>query len=409
MTSQESGLSQRVVRRERERGYTLILLAGAGAVLIAFTGLAVDVGSMELQKRRMQAAADAGAVGGILEILRGNTTSYDTYAKNDTAAQGFTDGANSTVVRVSAPPSSGAYVGKPGYVEVAISRPQNAYFMPILGIGPVTVNARSVAGPGSSGACVWVLDPSAAGAYHTDGQTTLTAACGMRVNSSDPVAIDNQGSTTMQNKIVVRGNYSNQGTLSPSPLLGAPAARDPLAGMAVPLQPGAPSGNTATVLQPGYYSSGIHIGASANVTLAPGLYYLNGDLWVGQDAQLTGTGVTVYLSGQVYGNHASVNLVAPTASGGGAIEGILIWSTLSGPSSQCVRLESDSALTLTGVVYCPQSQVYLESHSAGVAPYTEIVAKTVSFIGSTTHMAINADYSSLSHGNPIKDAALLAE
>ena len=397
-------------RKSKEAGYTILLLAASATVLFAFTGMGVDVGYLQLQKRRMQVAADAGAVAAAQELLRGNTTSYGTYAKNDASANGFTDGSNSTTVIVNNPPTSGAYSGLSSYVQVFVEQPQNTYFMRILGFNSVNEGAQSVAALGNSGACVYLLDPSMRGAYHSDGGTSLTADCGMKVNSSDSLAIDNQGSTTMQGAISVVGGYSNQATLSPTPSTGTPAITDPLARMAAPSQPGAPVGNSAILLHPGYYNSGINIGQNAIVTMAPGLYYLNGNLSVGQAALLTGSGVTIYLTGQLYGNTAQLNLSAPTASSAGAIEGIVVWSTLTGgPSAQCVRLESNTQLTLTGVVYCPQSQVYIESHSVGYAAYTQIVAQSLDFRGSTSTLTIHADYSSLLNGNPIKDIAALAE
>ena len=60
-------------RRNREKGSILMLGAVAIFVVMAFAGLALDASYMYFHKRAMQTAADAGAYGAALELLRGNT------------------------------------------------------------------------------------------------------------------------------------------------------------------------------------------------------------------------------------------------------------------------------------------------------------------------------------------------
>ena len=50
--------------RRRERGFVLVLLAGASVVLFACLGLAVDVGRMYIAKNEAQSYADAAALAG---------------------------------------------------------------------------------------------------------------------------------------------------------------------------------------------------------------------------------------------------------------------------------------------------------------------------------------------------------
>ena len=66
-------VSHRRHRRNRERGSILILAGLTIFVLLAFAGLALDASYTYFHKRAMQVAADAGAYGGALELLRGNT------------------------------------------------------------------------------------------------------------------------------------------------------------------------------------------------------------------------------------------------------------------------------------------------------------------------------------------------
>jgi Flp pilus assembly protein TadG len=65
--------SNRVLHRLRhgERGVAAIMMAILFAVFIAFAGMVLDGGRIYFEKRRMQAAADAAAYGGALELRRG--------------------------------------------------------------------------------------------------------------------------------------------------------------------------------------------------------------------------------------------------------------------------------------------------------------------------------------------------
>ena len=78
----------RSLRRE-SRGVVIIVTALVFPVLVAFLGLALDVGMMYDYKRRQQNAADAGALGGAHELWRGNTGHVTTSAKADTSRNGF--------------------------------------------------------------------------------------------------------------------------------------------------------------------------------------------------------------------------------------------------------------------------------------------------------------------------------
>ncbi len=58
---------------ENEHGQTMIQLALALIVLLGFVALAIDLGSGYLERRRMQNAADAGALAGAYAICDGRT------------------------------------------------------------------------------------------------------------------------------------------------------------------------------------------------------------------------------------------------------------------------------------------------------------------------------------------------
>jgi hypothetical protein len=70
-------------------------------------------------KRRLQTAADAGALAGAHEIHRSNREGIKSAALYDAKQNGFeADAETDSVVTVNNPPTEGRYAGNPGYVEV---------------------------------------------------------------------------------------------------------------------------------------------------------------------------------------------------------------------------------------------------------------------------------------------------
>src|SRR5260370_5645584 len=87
-------------RRLQQRGSILLVATLGFSVLFGFMGLALDAGYMYYQKRRMQTAADAGALAGAQELLRNSSATYATVpsaALKDTTFNGFANAADVTV------------------------------------------------------------------------------------------------------------------------------------------------------------------------------------------------------------------------------------------------------------------------------------------------------------------------
>lgn len=414
--------------RAREKGFTMIMFVASSTVMLGFVGLAIDVGFEMHQKRHMQTAADAAVISAAYELMHGTTYSV-TAAQNDASLNGFTNGSNGTTVTVSNPPTSGSYAGDSSYVQVVIAQPQPTFFLRVFNYNSMAVSAKATAqiGGGSGGACIFLLHPTFQGAYYTDGGTTVTSTCGMKVNSNDSQkAINNQGSTTMAGTIQVVGGVTNQGTLSPTPSQITGPVTDPLASLAVPTTSGltvranSTTSLTGTVtINPGVYNGGISIGQGANVTMNPGLYYLNnGGLFLTQ-ASLTGSGVTIFLTGSqgttpvLADSVSTMTLSAPTSSAGGAIEGILFFLDRNSAYANLnwgIDIQSNGVNKFEGVLYFPTSGVLWQSQSsASIGNYTIIVAQNLRIDGSGTRLSVNSNYSSLTHGNPLKGSITLAE
>src|SRR5690606_17810195 len=134
-------------RRSPKRGQALVIFVCAFALMAGMLGLVLDGGRVYLEKRRAQAAADAGAAGAVQEMRRGlrdHALNIRPAAVNDTGLMDYTD-TNSTIT-VNNPPASGDSAGNSDFVEVIVAKTVPTTFMRIFGPSLSTVRARAVAG-----------------------------------------------------------------------------------------------------------------------------------------------------------------------------------------------------------------------------------------------------------------------
>ena len=141
-------------------------------------------------------------------------------------------------------------------------------------------------------------------------------------------------------------------------------------------------------MSPGYYSGGVNIGAST-VTMNPGTYYLaGGNFYVANNATVTGTGVTIYLSPTAITNNAtypesnaaisiqSASSVTLSAPSGGTYAGLLFY--VDSQNSAAVQFGNNPQLKLTGTLYAPASQVDVTGFGGQtVSIGTQIIADTM--------------------------------
>ena len=108
-----SSFSRKVTRlfkklKSDKRAIMLPLFALMFAAMMAFLGLLFDGGRMYFEKRRMQVAADAGARGGALELIRDDASTYmESGGRDDTALnQDFHFGPGTVTVYTRAAPNT---------------------------------------------------------------------------------------------------------------------------------------------------------------------------------------------------------------------------------------------------------------------------------------------------------------
>lgn len=411
-------------RKGGEEGQTLVLVALALVVLCGFLGLAIDVGQLRASEMKLQAAADAAAIAGALEIAQcGGATDcaqMQTSAQQALVENGLTgsklvmqcaSGSGNLVLTLNNGPcalgSSDPNQNDPGYVEAVVTEKETTTFAGLFGIRTVSLSARSEAGLTDSNFCFYVApDNNHTGSLTLNSGGHLAANCGI---IDDGALTTNSGSHESATAFDYNGTYTNNGgILSPSPTRHSPVA-DPLSYLQAPTKPSGSCpqetlSNHGNVLNPGCYS-GITINSGGDLTLNPGTYYLTGNFIPNSGTTVTGTGVTLYFTNgaSFIGNSGStVTLVAPTS---GSYTGILFFQD---PKDQTeFILDSGSKSTWEGAIYVPGATIDINS-GGNAAAYTIVVADSA-IIDSGAKFSIGNDYSSLHGKSPIKSAAVLAQ
>ena len=396
----------------------MVLTAIGLIALCAVAGLAGDVGYFFDYRRRMQTAADAAALAGAEQLRRDNKIAPAAQAA--AATDGFTDAAD---VAVHSPPLSGQYAGNPSYVEAIISQTRPSLFMGVLGFQSARVSARAVAGMQDAPTCVYALGSTGTGLSMNGSSSTLSAACGIVVNSSDAGALDAGSGSVFATSAAITGTYSGScNTTDPSGCrTGVPAEPDPLATRADPQFSGCDFGEPnpvkinggVTTLNPGVYCNGIAITAGASVTFQPGVYILNGGgLSVSGNSTIQGTGVTFYNTARGKYTYGAVTLAGGTlgflsAPTSGPMEGMLFFQdrtvTLKSKSQSTNTISGSSNINFQGTFYFPTTDLTFSGGGQVATDYTILVARTIAVSGNTT---LSANFSSLPDGNLIKKVTL---
>ena len=204
---------------------------GSGNVAIIFTlaliplvgaaAAAVDYSKGSSIQTAMQSALDAAALNVVKDA---GTLKHDEITA--TATKVFKANFNrpeATDVQIAANYNRGAAtLTLNGSMAVPTS------FMGLFGINEMSVAARSKAQAQIEGACMIALDPSATKSFQISGNGTLNIPnCGVYVNSSANVALQQMGSSWLRAKSTsVVGNYFGS-HYTPLPKTAQPAAPDP--------------------------------------------------------------------------------------------------------------------------------------------------------------------------------------
>lgn len=416
------------MKRNREAGQAIASVALGLVVLTGIVGLAIDMGYLRYQKRRMQSAADSAAIAGASELAYASGN-YVAAAKNDSKTNGFEDGVNGVTVTSSNPPVDAPFssvANANNYVEVRVHQDVPTFFMRVFGVNTTSLSATAVAELGSSRGCVYSLDLVLG---ITLGGNNLSAPnCGV----VDNAVLDLGGGCITASSIGVVLNLLG-GCANPAPVIGIAPSPDPLQYLTAPVAPGCVqvakvvvNSPAPTSLPPCLYSGGIQVAPTNTgaVTFQPnGIFFLSGiGLQTAGPSNLNANGVTFYVCDSAsgipgctgvgasvqIGNTGNINLSAPVDAAAGGIPGVLFFQDRLDTGPACVAgsliacAPTGANMFLTGALYFPVASLGLGANQP--TAYTILVAHSIQFQGS---VSIGTDYSSLTNGSPIKGAVLV--
>jgi hypothetical protein len=382
-------------------------------LLLAVIAIALDGGALFSERRHAQAVADAAAQAAACDLYNNYATNLGTdpngsaakSAQATAAANGYANDGASSLVTVNIPPQAGDYIGRPGYAEVVVQYNQQRSFSSIFASAPVPVRARSVVRGATDpymNAAILVLDPAANRAFSLNWQVSVTVNATVKVDSSDPGALNLGGSSQLAAPTInLVGGYTkgSQASINGSIKEGVAAKSDPLDNLippdpsSLPVQASGPlniEGTSGQTLNPGVYQGGISIADSASVTLMPGIYYMQGGGFsVTGGANLTGNGVLIYNAPQNswdtinIGTTGTVNLSAPPT---GTYRGITLFQDRN--SNNSVWISGCPNTSITGTFYFAGSPLAIVDTGTGAIIGSQYICRQLSISG-TGSFAIN--------------------
>lgn len=361
-------------RMKEDQGAALVLVALCLSILLAFMGLAVDIGLMFQAKRKMQTAADAAAVAAAADYMyNGSTTSAVTAARTASSNNGYTDGGSNVTVTVNNGPSSGPSAGKAGYFETIVSQPVPTFFMAAVGHKTMNISARAVAGtPRPGDVCIWVMNPSGADMNLQGSYDVEAPNCGIYDNSPATNSFSTTGNGGIVNAMFldVVGNSppAHQTTPTPATINAAPRT-SPWGNLTGPTPTNggctitsSATSITGTITGPGATSAICYTNAVTitNATLGPGTYMFENGVTLSGTVTVNSGTIDVYNGSLTQGN-AVLNITAPTSGTYNAVG-------LMQPASNTTQLQvqfGSSGQTFDTYIYAPGAQVYLQDNGGG--------------------------------------------
>ncbi len=264
-----------------------------------------------------------------------------------------------------------------------------------------------------------LLDPTGSQSLVVSGNglVNVTGDCGaVVVDSSNAKAavVSGNGVVSAGDFDVTGGVVTSGHGVVPSPIDHEAPTADPL-GLVLPPPPsptfGAVHASGGIVpLGPGTYVGGISVSGKAAVTLAAGVYYMEGGGFSVTGGSVTGNGVVIINVPSHSGDSISVSgqgvlsLTAPTT---GPFQGVAVFQAPS--SSVALSFSGQANVTIAGVVYAPKAPVNISGNAvvtinrgAGTATLPPIFAAMIAYDAQVTGngvLTINPDDPPASDGS----------
>jgi Flp pilus assembly protein TadG len=405
----------------RDRSGNALLIAGAALpLIIGAAGLATDTVQWTLWKRQLQRAADSAALAGVYAEAQGNAISTCTNYTSATYAQpvGWDVKRNNkawptTTCAVQNPPTTGSYTSDSKAVKVTLSVQQILPFSGFFVSTAPTITASATATLQQTGSyCLVALKNTTAASITVGGSSNVNLGCGAISNSTSATsAVSSNGNayTFAASPVAAAGavpaDLATHGATNLQPFhIPEP---DPFAGKYPTTIPaGMTCGNfqshTYTVnnggngnngnggsgpqhLTPGCYNQFSPSGSGTYVMDA-GTYYLDStDFAPGGTVTLTGTGVTIILTGTNPGSvslsgNQTIQLSAPTS---GTYAKMLFIQASNATTDNLNKINGNTGSYFDGGMYFPSGLVQFNGSSGSMTQCAMVVADLVDFTGNT--------------------------
>jgi len=361
--------------------------------LVGSVGAAVDLSRATSLRSNMQAALDASAIAMAKDARNVAAAQLSENANNYFKANFQNAELGNLRTEVAASSTPGGYS-----VSMSASGSVKTKFMGILGFSSIDVSVRATAVSLMDGlGCVLSLNPNASGAINGPGSTSVTLnGCSLYDNSNRATALTVGGQAQITALSVgVVGNLSGASNITTTNGIrtGIGPVADPYAEDSFPAFGGCTENNLIAhgtiTIEPGVYCGGMIVNGGANLTLNPGIYYIDGGkLSINGGASVTGNGVTLVFTSKNRNGYATstisggaiVNLTPPKL---GPTAGIVMFGDRGMPVGADFKLEGGASQYLGGAIYLPNAAVGFAGGSGTSASCTQLIGNTVTFTGNS--------------------------
>jgi Flp pilus assembly protein TadG len=393
------------------RGGVALLMAMTTPSLVMVVGIGVEVTHWTVVRLELQRTADVAALAGAAEYaLTSNAQNAANAAANVTELNGAVgattrtwNAGSQTLTDNQITVQIGAGARNSNNVGVAVTIAQAVP----LALTQVMTSRSSVT-LGAAGwaevapkvqPCLLALDPNSTGVTGQGNPNLALTGCSVRSNASISTggAASMSASAFYANGSITGGGisgalYPNDGTIPDpyaqyAPVQNAFAQLSPGAGTSFSDKP-----NANDTLSHGTYSGW---SIKGTVTLQPGIYYVNGNISLGAQASVSGSGVTIVTSGalSMTGGAALTVSAATSGSTSGAIPGVVF----EGNSTSASSFGGNSSPSMTGVVYDPNADLtFGGTAQGGTSGCLEVIAKSVTLHGNASMASNCSAYGALS-------------
>jgi len=381
-----------------DRGVSAAIVAIALPSLIGLGALGVETGAWFTTKLRNQSAADAAAISAAYEVLAGKANVINDLAPAAAARNGY----SGSIPVIEFPYSDAIVVNG---VAVTLQQTQEPMLAAMFLSGVTVANKAVAVIEVLDNPCILALETANTGVEVTASTSLFMPNCSIVANSVSGTAIEllSRSSSITAATLVTAGEIAVQGNpidpAAPPPEfslgslaeIGAPTVADPYAGtlshsyitagMPTSLCKPTTSGSVTVYKTGNCKFSGLDIKTGYTVDLAPGTYWVTGNLVVQSNGRLEcsicdpvkGTGVTIILTSQtskigyVSISNATFELNAPSS---GRFAGVVMVQDANGlPYTRSYNTVTGAAgATLSGLVYFPKTSMTFHGSPSTTGP-----------------------------------------